>query len=261
MRHTFQRRCTRRRHKTTLQLLLYPISAHNCALQSPSPSPSPSLSPSSSPSPSPSHLHYRRHPICYLRRIALNSVAMAAPLRHGASRALVLSGCTGIGKSQMAMALAQRLDGEIISADSVAVYRELDIGSDKPSRLWRSQVFASPFQSSISISLHLHQSPSPSVSISISLHLHYHHHPSPYPSPISTSIPTPSPSHPYLSILGSSSFDRHCQSEGSFGESIYGWSVCQRREATYSRHLSAWKGTHSHWGHRLLSGNVIARTR
>lgn len=47
------------------------------------------------------------------------------------SRVLVISGPTAVGKSSVALALAKRLGGEIISADSVQVYQGLDIGSAK----------------------------------------------------------------------------------------------------------------------------------
>jgi tRNA dimethylallyltransferase len=40
-------------------------------------------------------------------------------------------GPTGAGKSRAALAVAEALNGEIISADSVQVYRGFDIGSDK----------------------------------------------------------------------------------------------------------------------------------
>jgi tRNA dimethylallyltransferase len=46
-------------------------------------------------------------------------------------KVLVLTGPTGVGKTDTSIILAQRLNGEIISADSVQVYRGLDIGSDK----------------------------------------------------------------------------------------------------------------------------------
>lgn len=36
-----------------------------------------------------------------------------------------------MGKTRVSLALAEKLGGEIISADSVQVYRGLDIGSDK----------------------------------------------------------------------------------------------------------------------------------
>ncbi|MBU1242240.1 tRNA (adenosine(37)-N6)-dimethylallyltransferase MiaA, partial [Myxococcota bacterium] len=47
-------------------------------------------------------------------------------------RILVLAGPTASGKTAAAIELAQRFDGEIVSADSVQVYRHLDIGSAKP---------------------------------------------------------------------------------------------------------------------------------
>jgi len=46
---------------------------------------------------------------------------------------LVIAGPTASGKSRLAMAVAEQLDGEIVSADAFAVYRGLDIGTDKPS--------------------------------------------------------------------------------------------------------------------------------
>lgn len=46
-------------------------------------------------------------------------------------KVLVVAGLTASGKSDLGIQLAQELNGEIISADSVAVYRGLDIGSAK----------------------------------------------------------------------------------------------------------------------------------
>lgn len=44
----------------------------------------------------------------------------------------VVSGPTGIGKTAVALALARRLGGELVGADSVQVYRGFDIGASKP---------------------------------------------------------------------------------------------------------------------------------
>ncbi len=45
---------------------------------------------------------------------------------------IVIAGPTGSGKSALALKLAAAINGEILSCDSVAIYRGLDIGSAKP---------------------------------------------------------------------------------------------------------------------------------
>ena len=47
---------------------------------------------------------------------------------------LVILGPTASGKSSLAISLAQQFQGEIVSCDSVAVYRKFEIGTAKPSR-------------------------------------------------------------------------------------------------------------------------------
>ncbi|NLY08450.1 MAG: tRNA (adenosine(37)-N6)-dimethylallyltransferase MiaA [Tissierellia bacterium] len=44
---------------------------------------------------------------------------------------IIIGGPTGTGKTSIGIELSKRLDGEIISADSVQIYRGLDIGSAK----------------------------------------------------------------------------------------------------------------------------------
>ena len=44
---------------------------------------------------------------------------------------IVLTGPTAVGKTKLSIALAKAVDGEIISADSMQVYRKMDIGSAK----------------------------------------------------------------------------------------------------------------------------------
>lgn len=53
---------------------------------------------------------------------------------------LVIVGETASGKSALAMSLAQKLDGEIICADSWTVRREVNIGTAKPSEEERQQI-------------------------------------------------------------------------------------------------------------------------
>ena len=51
-----------------------------------------------------------------------------------------LTGPTAAGKSAVAIELARRIGGEILSLDSMAVYRSLDIGTAKPSPAERQAV-------------------------------------------------------------------------------------------------------------------------
>lgn len=50
-----------------------------------------------------------------------------------ATRVYLLIGCTAAGKGRVGMELARRMDGEIISVDSMKIYRRMDIGTNKPS--------------------------------------------------------------------------------------------------------------------------------
>ena len=47
---------------------------------------------------------------------------------------MAIVGPTAVGKSHLAIELAQRLSAEIVSADSRQVYRYMDIGTAKPSK-------------------------------------------------------------------------------------------------------------------------------
>ncbi len=51
-----------------------------------------------------------------------------------------IAGPTAVGKSEIALRLAEQIGGEIISADSMQVYRGLDIGTAKPSAEERARV-------------------------------------------------------------------------------------------------------------------------
>eukprot|EP00055_Hartaetosiga_balthica_P011389 m.51646 g.51646 ORF g.51646 m.51646 type:complete len:481 (+) comp7573_c0_seq4:45-1487(+) len=56
------------------------------------------------------------------------------------ARVVVLAGATAIGKTELSLQLAERINGEIISADSVQVYKGMDIGTDKVSKEERKRV-------------------------------------------------------------------------------------------------------------------------
>ena len=55
-------------------------------------------------------------------------------------RPIFLAGPTAVGKSEVALLLAEKIGGEIISVDSMQVYRGLDIGTAKPSPAERARV-------------------------------------------------------------------------------------------------------------------------
>src|SRR5881392_2019437 len=57
-----------------------------------------------------------------------------------ALRSILIAGPTAVGKSSVALALAEKIGGEIISVDSMQVYRGLDIGTAKPSPAERARV-------------------------------------------------------------------------------------------------------------------------
>src|SRR5687767_6944719 len=54
--------------------------------------------------------------------------------------AVLIVGPTAVGKTEIAMQLAERLNGEIISADSRLFYRGMDIGTAKPTREEQARV-------------------------------------------------------------------------------------------------------------------------
>ncbi|MFI4903050.1 MAG: tRNA (adenosine(37)-N6)-dimethylallyltransferase MiaA [Burkholderiales bacterium] len=53
---------------------------------------------------------------------------------------VLLMGPTAVGKSAVALALAERVGGEIVSVDSAQVYRGMDIGTAKPGAADRARV-------------------------------------------------------------------------------------------------------------------------
>lgn len=53
---------------------------------------------------------------------------------------LAVSGPTASGKSDLAMELARRLDGEIVCMDSMQIYRRMDIGTAKPTAAEQAEI-------------------------------------------------------------------------------------------------------------------------
>src|ERR1700692_4020881 len=72
---------------------------------------------------SPCRPHLARRPAS----LVISNMAVA-PFEN----AFILTGPTGAGKSQLALTLAERLGAEIVSMDSMALYRGMDVGTAKP---------------------------------------------------------------------------------------------------------------------------------
>ncbi len=56
------------------------------------------------------------------------------------NKVIILLGPTGVGKTEVSILFANALDTEIISADSMQIYKGMDIGTAKPSRKQREEV-------------------------------------------------------------------------------------------------------------------------
>ena len=54
---------------------------------------------------------------------------------------VIILGPTAVGKTEVALELAEKLNGEIVNADSQQVYRFMDMGTGKPSKAERERVF------------------------------------------------------------------------------------------------------------------------
>lgn len=55
-------------------------------------------------------------------------------------KVVIIVGPTASGKSRLAMELAERFNAEIVSADSMQVYRSMDIGTAKPTKEQRAKI-------------------------------------------------------------------------------------------------------------------------
>ena len=53
---------------------------------------------------------------------------------------VVLTGPTAVGKTELSLKLAEKIDGEIISADSMQIYKNMDIGTAKASQAEQKEI-------------------------------------------------------------------------------------------------------------------------
>jgi tRNA dimethylallyltransferase len=68
------------------------------------------------------------------------ALAPEGDLPNSVPVALLLLGPTGSGKTALSLALGEQFSGEIVSCDSVAVYRGMDLGSAKPTSEQRARL-------------------------------------------------------------------------------------------------------------------------
>jgi tRNA dimethylallyltransferase len=80
------------------------------------------------------------------------------------SAKILILGVTGSGKGRLAFEVAQKIEGEIISVDSMKVYRRMDIGTAKP-----------PNEAQKNINYHLIDIVEPSESFSVALFVEKFH--------------------------------------------------------------------------------------
>ncbi len=74
-----------------------------------------------------------------LNRFTLPEKQKLAP-RSKKKKIIIIAGPTAVGKSQMSLLIAKAMGGEIISADSMQVYRGMDIGTAKTSLAEREKI-------------------------------------------------------------------------------------------------------------------------
>jgi len=70
----------------------------------------------------------------------LDEIRANAEIRRSSPLVVILLGPTGSGKTALSLALAERFNGEIVSCDSVAVYRGMELGTAKPTHEERARV-------------------------------------------------------------------------------------------------------------------------
>jgi tRNA dimethylallyltransferase len=68
------------------------------------------------------------------------SLKMKTPARNKKKKIIVISGPTGVGKTELSAKIAQVIGGEIVSADSMQVYKGMDIGTAKADKNLRDNV-------------------------------------------------------------------------------------------------------------------------
>jgi tRNA dimethylallyltransferase len=72
--------------------------------------------------------------------LAVHSLECALNSQNGEPLVVVVLGPTASGKTALSLAIARQFGGEIVNCDSVAMYREFEIGTAKPSAAERAEI-------------------------------------------------------------------------------------------------------------------------
>ena len=76
----------------------------------------------------------------YSQKFEPQELCKKTPAKEGKKRCLVLAGPTAVGKTALSLRIAKEISGEIISFDSMQVYKGMDIGTAKVPQKERMQV-------------------------------------------------------------------------------------------------------------------------
>ena len=90
--------------------------------------------------PEPCELHHEPHETGNRRLHSKPTVTPSNAAQDARPRLIVICGPTAVGKTGVGIAVAGALKGEVISADSMQVYRGMDIGTAKPTAAERAAV-------------------------------------------------------------------------------------------------------------------------
>ena len=83
----------------------------------------------------------KKNPVWKQATSPARAAESAAPTESSPDPLLVvILGPTGSGKTALSLALAERFGGEIVNCDSVALYREVEVGTAKPTAAERARV-------------------------------------------------------------------------------------------------------------------------
>src|SRR5262245_33287860 len=74
------------------------------------------------------------------KKLICETISLQAAMTETLANSWFLTGPTAAGKTQVGLRLAERLGAEILSLDSMSIYRRMDIGTAKPTSAERANI-------------------------------------------------------------------------------------------------------------------------